>query len=741
MEHIDVNPYINTIIGMIGITYPFLLQVITNFDSKYSNDKITELFEEEPISKSFKTSLYISLFFVVIWSLKLKRLTCYKSKYDWFIFLIDNSGDILIAINAIVLVILFFFYVKKVLIYTTPSRLIPYIIKKYKNVNEDANYFEILKELFIHFLRNQQPVITNKISTFFYFAFQKFRKISDNKPIIYPNEYYNLVYRSIEELAILKDKRNIDLEYRTAGSLWLIGETYDNEISDVTYNWIWNNLQLAIRHNQDDFILHHWENCHQYFSLNLKYIHPNYDSTIEAYQVSYSEEIKKRNVERKKFKEFHIALGALLLFKNRYTTLKEIFEYTQSEPPTYELFPDSLFEILSFYVKFSDPYDREYFELFINYAFPNTRGMNGEKVVKHWICKYLSILFIRYFSITYIPTEKNFSSTIEKPLKGDTKVWIIRLRELMNYLMELYSDKTFLVSLNIEYLTPEFIDRRNSMTPIEFLNNYISELEKVYTFNIENAIIDSSKVSQFNKETDLIISQKIEILKQVNLNDYSNESELDIWYVNGVNTVVERDFLAVDSEAEYLNLNSILAENIVENLSKTFSATFNIKTTISYLIKSEEILLSIQKLNLDSSFVIINFGLDLSELSNITIISFEEKSLGAQVLYILKKSDLPIVSTLPLEPKDIEKYHMVIINENLNLYTTHVSLNDSAKDIYQENIGSRTEKEMKKCILLGVFLKTQIAWMKKVNVMQIKSYSIFSIDELPNTIEDIIPFN
>lgn len=739
-----IEPYINAIIGMIGIAYPFLLQVTTNFDTKYSNENITELFEEEWVSPAFKYSLFSSLFFVVIWSLKLEPLRCIKSKYDWFNFVINNSADLLLAINSIILIIIFFYYVKKVFVYVSASRLIPFLISKYENIETDDKYFDVLKDLFLHYLRTQQTRFTNSLSEFFYFEFQKIRKKELGKPVKYPTEYYILIYRTIEELAIVKDKRNINLEYRTAGSMWLLGETYSNEISDITFTWIWNNLLLAIRYNQDDLILHHWETCHQYFRLNLNYLHPSYVSSVASDEFTQILETGKRKNERKKFKEFHIALGALLLYKNRNSTLKEIFEYTQSEPPSYELFPESIFELLSFYVKFSDPYDREYYKFYINYSFPNARGMNGEKIVKQWICKYLGILFLRFFAINNIQNVTNSILGIKKPETKEIKVWISRLKELQNYLEALFFEKNYLESLNIEYLTPGFFVERSSLDPIDFLKGYISILEADYKFNSENAKIDKNKVLKFENETNSLITKKLTELKQVNINDDLLDLDLDKWYVEGIKTVVERDFLAIDSEVEYLNLNSILANITIENLTQTFANTFQFKTNISYLIKPDELDLAIRKLNLNETYIIVNFGVDLSGfngISNLSILSFENKGVGNQVIYILKKTDLPTINTLPVEQEIIKKYKLNPINKVLNLYTTHICFSniDKKDDIYTENLGKRSEDEMNKSLLLGVFLKTEILWRQNANVLQIKCYSIFSNTELPNTIDDIRP--
>jgi len=123
MESIDA--YINTVIAILGVAYPLLLQVIARLDEKYSSDKIVELFNKEWESKAFPYSLYSSLIFIVVWSLKLQPLKIEGVN-------IENSASMLVAINAIFLVIFFFLYVRKILIYYTTTKFIPYLKQRHE---------------------------------------------------------------------------------------------------------------------------------------------------------------------------------------------------------------------------------------------------------------------------------------------------------------------------------------------------------------------------------------------------------------------------------------------------------------------------------------------------------------------------------------------------------------------------------------------------------------------------------
>ena len=102
-----------------------------------------------------------------------------------------------------------------------------------------------------------------------YWAFQDIRGKSNADYVEYPEVYYEVVYKSIVELAQQRQKKLSYLEYRTAGGIWLLGEMQGSKISEKTFNWLWNNLKVAFEYEQDDMVVYYWQNSHRYLSYNL----------------------------------------------------------------------------------------------------------------------------------------------------------------------------------------------------------------------------------------------------------------------------------------------------------------------------------------------------------------------------------------------------------------------------------------------------------------------------------------
>ena len=112
----SVDLFIYIIIGLLGLAYPILLQVIARLDEKYESENIAELFKKEFEWTAFRYTLVASLIFAFIWSLKIKSLI----DIEFLNWLIDISAIIPVAVCTILLVISFFFFAHKVLIYYNP---------------------------------------------------------------------------------------------------------------------------------------------------------------------------------------------------------------------------------------------------------------------------------------------------------------------------------------------------------------------------------------------------------------------------------------------------------------------------------------------------------------------------------------------------------------------------------------------------------------------------------------------
>lgn len=744
----SIDPYINMIIALLGLAYPILLQVIARLDEKYESENIATLFKTEWEWKAFRYTLVASLVAVFVWSLKLEPIL----EIDGLNHLIENSATMLVAFNAILLVVSFFFFVNKVIKYYTPYGLIPYLISSHKKSDSDVKYFPSLSDLLLLSIKRQQTNLSRTLSDFFYTAFRKIRDKFTNEPVIYPEQYYDIVYKAIEELSILKEKRNYLLEHRTSGGIWLLGEIQGKEISENTYTWIWRNLLLAVRYKQDDLIVNHWETCHQYYVYSLTFIHQEYNHTADNLQVNNQESIDKRNAERHKFIEFHYALGGLLNYKERYACIKRLFSHTQSQPPKYELLPESMYEIFKFYFDVRDPYERKYSWISHQFPFPELSGLNADYVIKKWIMSYMAILFLRQYTITpYFITMRPLDYPPIPDTQGEIKQWIDGLDFFKKLVTEHLQNEELLKTLNLDFITHEWCTENKKPYPTTFIETFKTNLEASYNINALNLPLSDEKIKQFTNTTKTIIESALEKLQAINSTTTIQDSTSDKWYVNGQKMLQSKDAFSENPEVHHMEFDSFLASLISKKLNKGLGEIFLRKISKSYLLKSEDVFRAIDKIGVDDSYVIVNFGMNLEhfinqlhvpELSkerykNISIHSFNGSHLVRDSFFILKKSDLPNISTRPIEQENITKYSLHKISDSINLYTSVIDLNNTSEEVYNENKQDKSDEELQKSVLISIIISTEFKWKRDIDVIQLRQHSEFFQRGIANKLDDI----
>lgn len=282
---------------MIGLAYPLMLQVIARLEDKYQSINILNLIKNEVVWKVYDFSIKSSLVVVLIYILINHPLLDLDDK----IFHISiQIVAITLIVGTLLTVIFFLLFTNLVLVYYSSTKLIHYlIIKDRKLYKTEEAYLNAIADILYQSIRQQNEPISHTISDYLYEAFQRCRDNHIGEEIEYPYSYYVLVNKTIEELAILKDKRIPRLEYRTAGGIWLLGETKEYSIHESTYYWLWHNLLLAINYKRDDFVMYYWERAHYHITYNLSFIQPDYD--YETGEIRNADAITKRNQERERF--------------------------------------------------------------------------------------------------------------------------------------------------------------------------------------------------------------------------------------------------------------------------------------------------------------------------------------------------------------------------------------------------------------------------------------------------------
>ncbi|HEV8084765.1 MAG TPA: hypothetical protein VGP55_16275 [Chitinophagaceae bacterium] len=498
------------IAALLGIAYPILTEVIANLNEKYSSNLIVDLFLEERILRFFKRTLIATLILIAIYFLELKR-------FSWFDlgrlnYLINDSASYLTLIATTFLVIFFFILIDKVLIFYRPNAYTNYLKNQHTLSNQKESgdkYFSALSDLLIYSIRIRNEKIATTISDFHYFAFKKFRDDTLESGVEYPAAYYDIIYRAIEELAVISTKRLAFIQVRTAGAIWLLGELRDSKISELTYSHLWRNSRLSLDYKRDDFLLDYWQTAHQHFNYLLRDIEKQYNNRGEVINLPL---IEKRQNERNRFLEFNIFWGALLLYEKRYDCLKEIFWYSNSKPPSYELLPSKMNDIFYNLFNFTDEYSDFGSHISWKYSFPKMRGMDSDDKIFDSIFHYFAVLFLRQYSIVaHYVYMKPLALPNLPDANSDKKRWLDNLPYFKKIVTETLANRYLLKKVKLDFLVDDYYKTNSLKSPLEIIEDLITDLNASLENAEINQKISADKVNQFYLSTKAILSETLKL--------------------------------------------------------------------------------------------------------------------------------------------------------------------------------------------------------------------------------------
>ena len=314
-------------------------------------------------------------------------------------------------------------------------------------------------------------------------------------------------------------------------------------------------------------------------------------------------------------------------------------------------------------------------------------------------------------------------------------------------------NKDLLKTLNLDFITPEWCEENQKPHPMNFIETLKTNLENAYHVNALTLPISNEKVTEFENATRIIIEGAVEKIGTLNNPELIQNDNSDKWYVNGQRMLQDKDAFSENPEVHHLEFDSFLASVVSRSLNEGLGETFFRKKSHSYLLKPDDFFKAIDKLAIDENFVIVNFGINLDyfitqlnipglskdKYNNTNIYSFDGSQVVRDSLFILKKSDLPNISTRPIDGDLITKYSLKKISDVINLYASVIDLNNTSTEIFNENKPDKSDEELRKSVLLSIIISTEFKWKKDIELIQLRQYSEFFQKGIANKLDDVKP--
>ena len=465
---------------IMGMAYPLINTAITEIDTKYGGNRMSEKVLSESIYIRFRAILAISIVVSILTPFVLYYL---KGISDWKFYWV-----LLQTIVVLLLVISFIQLYDLIIRYKLPKKFLAYNSRKDDGKKDVVYLAEIARyaarqndlELYLHCTTEVGGRLLGELQN---------GKIQSTLSPFYANSYWEecrLTKESREALAIFTsivcDKNIKDGMYRVDCSLLNLFFDTNKPLLAGDRQIIWRTVQEAARNGNDEFVKQYWVYAVQYYSL--------FDISRNFFGVDIEQ---RRELEKEKevFHKFHTALLGMLLYLDRKKCLTNVLYYSRTLPYSYPLCCNSLQGIFDEWKRFFSNDDTMLLMLQMQ-DYPlvgNDHGVDSERFLLHVMERMLAIQILRLKGIGY---NVEHHDPLDNIVTGNTieekSEAIVLLKR-----MKIAIDEIFSEGLEIILEKHVYFDKKDSLFLIE---NNIQRLENDLADRDENPTIDTMKLSE-----------------------------------------------------------------------------------------------------------------------------------------------------------------------------------------------------------------------------------------------------
>ena len=740
-EH-NIEYLLAFISAILGLSVPIMLQVIERVDSRYDSTRLAERLKSEGIIKTCIILLIVAL------------ATCTYAVFcnfpsPWDCWIMNNSADIIAFLSCAALIIEFLFACRVILIYYNPEKLQDRILDKYAEAksakDKERNFLDwvdLTKSLLGSSDRTPAFKVYDTIGKEIYGAFDN----ADEGGIVLPS-YVVKGITSINENLCLMPRRPFSINNGNQILKNLISSP--EKLSDDAYRLIWNNLQLQLFYDQEDWVYEYWSAAVQVYDHQLARLYEGVPSFENPDEVITAEDVDKRTAQRKRFKEFHITLCASVLREKRYDLLDKLLDYFHAMTPEYEypLVPSSVAEIQDAFEMVNESPRLD----FGAEGYYPMRGMKGivDGIILGSVKRYLTVLYVRVFAnigrmrSTYV----NYPTTI-----GGLK----RLDEDVDYLRR---------------MLPSVLDNKDLMSILSFedFDKAQADMWAVLKSIKDEIIVKEKDLKENESNADDIVAENLDEAKRLiekRLTDYKQfvkgpkEGEgVKTYYLRGVSSYLfPNEAFQHDAGISYVNMAESVTGASLTNIQHGFASVFYQKEQKYFKINNEEVFSALDRLKLDEGYVIVAFDIYLDYYLDKKIKGLVKEAAGYRYnsvpiirlhggpsdlvthkLFVFKKSDMPSLSYIAPIDDNIKKYELKLLSEDYKLYGSVIKLSENAELL--KSVDQLSEDEALNYSLFNVFVNAKMAWKQAAPMVCIKLMYNLKDNGTSDSLESVIPFD
>ena len=625
------------------MAYPLVNTAITEIDTKYGGNRMSEKVLSESIYIRFRAIFAISIVVSILTPFVLYYL---KGISEWMFYwvLLQTIVVLLLVLASIQLYDL-------IIRYKLPKKFFGYYTKN-KGIRKDIiSFAEIARyaarqndsELYLQCTSEVGSRMSNEIKT---------GRIHSTLTPFYSNRNESRLTNETKEAlaiytSIICDSNIKDGWYRGDCSLLNLYFYTTHPLLAGDRLIIWKTVQEAARNGNDEFIKQYWVYAVQYYS---------WFNSLRNYFGADFEQRRELENEKEVFHKFHTALLGMLLYLDRKNCLTELLYYSRSLPYSYPLCCNSLRTIFDEWKKFYQGGDS--IKLLTQLEdFPlvgNERGVDSEWFLLHVVERILAIQILRLKGIGY---NVGYCDPLADILDGKD------IEEQREDIALLERIKVCITEVCDERLYPilgkhDYFDKKDALQLIyKQIHRIASEIKE----KEENPSVDAEKlgalVEQLHNEWN---DARLDLGTPLSIIAYKTENYERTIQFDIPKEIVCTGYKSINIQGFASSLVSALTISVKGIKAYAFK---NVAPVVNYRIEYQSIGLALQRLRLSSDYVIlynsINFDLYYEcykqykgYMVNTSGQGFIDKALLKKQLYpaenpymiILKHDDLPYLT-------------------------------------------------------------------------------------------------
>ena len=591
--------------AVMGIAYPLMLQSIEKIDTRYGSTRLAKCLEEDNRFKRFNSSLRWSIFFAFV------------SGFALYFF--DDSRCVKIVIMVVYSIVTLWLVINTIALYGLFMNFFyPKDFLKYLKMDKEPRLFEIL-DLTCYAADRENVELYNKGITY----------IGDyivKKNLAHGTASYE---RKVIEEILKRTSRNDAprfLRIDTSGIFLYFS------CMPLDYRMMWKTLRQHIDYENYDWLLNYWEIADQHYRTIV-----NNEYYMDKEDAEYPSHFAENDITE--FKEFHIALCALVLHHRKIDWLHQMVHFTNVAPARYDLSLCTFRGIFRWLRHFNSLLHQADPQKTLEYKYPFIlhSGVNAENVTYHHIVGYLaySMLHLNDFNYNVRLVEP---SELPSPCYTDNKEGkIIPINKRFINLAETL--KEYVIDINKVIGHPSDVEQQ----VIYIIENFIDKCKSVIcdTINTKKWSDEKEKhirerlAAEFKKQAHNLILPIDSNLTDAEEQECFSQCEAKISFSD----IFEGDY------SYSINLETVLVSCLIKNIQLNYNQLFLLNSTeAKFWIQYADVDKVLRRLELSNHHVIIGMGIDL-EGRYASKISATVKDVIAHrsEIIILKKSSLPYV--------------------------------------------------------------------------------------------------